>query len=284
MHKSRQYTYSIRDALVLTIAVAIGTALLILLIRHDVDTGPARVVVCKNNLSQLAKATAGYERRCRQFPGYNQSLAGREAPWAVALLPQVDRLDLAELWNDPRIDPTTRPDIRPYMELFVCPHDRPTAVSGPCLSYVANAGIADADNLNLANGVFVDLTRSAGVSQDDLVDGASYTLLFSENLQATTWDAPGKRETVFLWHPTVHPTKAMRINGGQLNGPLSAQTARPSSRHRGGVNAAFADTHVQFLSEDIDYKVYVQLMTADGRASDMPAAWKDFAPREGDDY
>jgi prepilin-type processing-associated H-X9-DG protein len=58
--------------------------------------------------------------------------------------------------------------------------------------------------------------------------------------------------------------------------------ARPSSRHRGGVNVAFADTHVIFLSEDIDYVVYMQLMTSNGRESDTPSAWKNFVLNESD--
>jgi prepilin-type processing-associated H-X9-DG protein len=44
--------------------------------------------------------------------------------------------------------------------------------------------------------------------------------------------------------------------------------ARPSSYHPGGVNAAFCGGEILFLREDIDYKVYKQLMTSDGKHSD----------------
>jgi prepilin-type N-terminal cleavage/methylation domain-containing protein len=44
--------------------------------------------------------------------------------------------------------------------------------------------------------------------------------------------------------------------------------ARPSSLHPGGVNAAFCGGEVLFLREDLDYKVYKQLMTSDGKHSD----------------
>ena len=65
----------------------------------------------------------------------------------------------------------------------------------------------------------------------------------------------------------------MKINGGVSAGSpiLSAETARPSSQHPTGVNVAFADGHVNFMREDIDYYVYQQLMTPHGKKSDMPA-------------
>lgn len=46
--------------------------------------------------------------------------------------------------------------------------------------------------------------------------------------------------------------------------------ARPSSSHPGGVNAAFAGGKTAFLSENIEYVVYQQLMTPDSAKSNMP--------------
>jgi prepilin-type N-terminal cleavage/methylation domain-containing protein len=48
----------------------------------------------------------------------------------------------------------------------------------------------------------------------------------------------------------------------------AAYYARPSSLHPGGVNAAFCGGEILFLREDLDYKVYKQLMTSDGKHSD----------------
>jgi prepilin-type N-terminal cleavage/methylation domain-containing protein len=91
--------------------------------------------------------------------------------------------------------------------------------------------------------------------------------------------------------PTAPPTSpAQKINGtdktyeprGKLSGQLgvspspfpdftTAQAyyyARPSSFHPGGVNASFCGGEILFLREDIDYNVYKQLMTSDGKHSD----------------
>jgi hypothetical protein len=46
--------------------------------------------------------------------------------------------------------------------------------------------------------------------------------------------------------------------------------ARPSSDHSGGVNVAFGSGRAIYLSENIDYKVYIALMTLNDRASDSP--------------
>jgi prepilin-type processing-associated H-X9-DG protein len=48
--------------------------------------------------------------------------------------------------------------------------------------------------------------------------------------------------------------------------------ARPASAHSGGMNVAFCDGHGDFLRDDIDYKVYQQLMTPWGRKCVDPAS------------
>lgn len=55
------------------------------------------------------------------------------------------------------------------------------------------------------------------------------------------------------------PASAMDLNGGLA-------FARPSSAHPGGVNVMFCDNHYRFISEDIPYHVYTQLMTPRGMA------------------
>ncbi len=76
--------------------------------------------------------------------------------------------------------------------------------------------------------------------------------------------------------PQMPPTPEMNINGefmvaGIGSGPTHANTARPSSFHANGVNAAFADGSVKFLSSELPYYVYQQLMTPHGTQSFMPA-------------
>ncbi|MBC8352853.1 MAG: DUF1559 domain-containing protein [Planctomycetes bacterium] len=156
------------------------------------------------------------------------------------------------------------------------------------------------DSQDGRNGIFIDrvpipTTATAilpqnpavtpKVTSSDVEDGLTNTLLISENLVAGQWWQPGL-ETTFAWlyatepgcppstgkpAPTLGVTDEMRINGLRNSvATLTPQTARPSSRHTGGVNAVFADGHTAFIRDGVDYHVYQQLMTPNGAKSDAP--------------
>jgi prepilin-type N-terminal cleavage/methylation domain-containing protein/prepilin-type processing-associated H-X9-DG protein len=132
-------------------------------------------------------------------------------------------------------------------------------------------------------------------------DGSSNTLMLTENVHADCWtlrdgsttaaDSPmnpsdipdhdgtpefqyGLVRQTFLWNarPQQSPPTNAGINEGldlpfghtDLPSPVSA---RPSSRHPGGVNTLFCDTHSRFIAEGIDYDVYRQLMTPKGKSA-----------------
>jgi prepilin-type processing-associated H-X9-DG protein len=114
-------------------------------------------------------------------------------------------------------------------------------------------------------------------------DGTSMTIMVSENIQATTWadasfldtklasrpllarEKAGTPTNVFVWHNSNKAKQSWLINGATESGPTPLDTARPSSEHKGGVNTAFADGHVVFLKDSIDYTVYARLMSSDGK-------------------
>ena len=107
-----------------------------------------------------------------------------------------------------------------------------------------------------------------------ITDGAESTLLISENVQAGVWYDTRERLNGMLWHPdpnlvgSTRPDPAIRhINVGRnepvLDDDMQTNMARPSSNHPGGVLVAYASNKVEFLSEEIDYKVYCLLMTSD---------------------
>jgi hypothetical protein len=129
-------------------------------------------------------------------------------------------------------------------------------------------------------------------------DGASQTLMLSENLRTVTWAFQNKQAYVdggtprdekyffgFCWEqPEVvidgmaNDTrfKQRRINGGTSDyysyddaPDMTIDDGFPSSEHPGGVNTAFAGGTVRYVSQQIDLRVYAQLMTSNRRSSDL---------------
>jgi prepilin-type processing-associated H-X9-DG protein len=113
-------------------------------------------------------------------------------------------------------------------------------------------------------------------------DGTSRTLLLTENADATGWRTPMEDANCVVWQAEnglhINQQRGTRPGGKNphyrvtgnlvLEGQSDIRFARPSSFHRGnGVNAVFCDGHGRFLSETIEYWVYVQLMTRHGRGS-----------------
>lgn len=170
-------------------------------------------------------------------------------------------------------------------------------------------------NVQLSQGaaLFIDnaSTGSSAVrgSLAGIYDGATSTLLLSENLQATTWAGPPDTSGTVTGSAAAVPlganafgiglkltnsvpddlgtsprkietalrlpasTDLVNLGGGtglpdmRINRGLAAPSGRmprPSSLHPGGVVAAFCDGHVTFLNEDIDSRVYAQVVTPSG--------------------
>jgi hypothetical protein len=261
----------------------------------------ARKTQCQNNLRNLAQGLGTFETRKERFPGYTNRVGNFRGSWCVEALPFVEREDIYNRWLDGTITSG-------YVEIFICPSDPPDSQNAAYTSYAANAGYAtwikdhaaatgNSQREAISNGVFHNYfpwnpggpngkVRGPSINHSQFSDGLSTTLLLAENIQATTWDsvstggdsvASDKLTTVFVWHNSANTDR--QINGNKYATNINADLARPSSAHSGGVMTAFADQHVQFLRQDIEYRVYVQLMTprhADVPAGDppLPNAWR----------
>lgn len=149
------------------------------------------------------------------------------------------------------------------------------------------------------NGVFFNLAdydryggKAPKMGISSIRDGASTTLMYAENVNKTYnptagaapvfgWpgliSGPDTSEQVLgiVWVAAYPPTPGNTItNQEAINGNVSDQVvfdnqlplfARPSGMHGSGVNVAFCDGHGGFIRADIDYIVYQQLLTTNGR-------------------
>lgn len=119
--------------------------------------------------------------------------------------------------------------------------------------------------------------ENESLSVDEVYDGADSTILFGENLNAGwrgNWANPDVSNCAF-----IYPIDVRNANGTNFNNPPapSGIDGRPnkmrfagegtpflSSNHRGIVNVAMVSGAAMSLSDDIDTKVYLSLMTPAG--------------------
>jgi prepilin-type N-terminal cleavage/methylation domain-containing protein/prepilin-type processing-associated H-X9-DG protein len=272
--------FTLVELLVVISIISMLMALLLPAVQQARESG--RRAACINNVKQLATAMRSYEGQHRQFPGYVNDLKGRPVSWVVMALPFLEEMELWDSWNQ-----TTGTPSVVQLDVLVCASDPPETTGGGVLAYCVNAGFGVNTNNNPANGVFMEY-NPFDRKNDPIVDmnyigthdGASNTLLLSENIQLTSWDigtgsgANDKWKTGFCWHTDTSTVKMINDDLNSLTNDMAH--ARPSAYHPGGVNVAYADLHYKFLSENIDHKVFKQLCTSYSQASDnSPQADKD---------
>lgn len=310
----------------LVVIAIVGTLVALLLPAVQKARESSRRSSCLNNMRQLALATMQFEERLHRIPALFESLSGQHyddsddadtrvpnITWAVSLLSGMERQDIYDNYLSGRMPGT-------FVEIYLCPSDGNKERSGPVTSYVANGGrVSSVVDERVQNGPFLNriYNRDATTVEGHWMDGREYTLILSENVDATYYDEVGWNgfadcfptwaldrkfidedkddrtwNPVFLWGTAESSYEKMtRINAPGLErdekwsecdcprrytsatcreapGRLLATWARPSSNHVDGVNAAFISGRTIFLREDIDYQVYVALMTLNDKKSD----------------
>jgi prepilin-type processing-associated H-X9-DG protein len=149
-----------------------------------------------------------------------------------------------------------------------------------------------------ANGVFLNLYEFAALRikaptarLSSITDGAGTTIMLAENCHKSyeplsiaapsrfTWLFGTEQHLGIVWVVSTTPqvgnsiVDQERINHvsddaytlDPVFDPNSPRFARPASNHGGGVNVVYCDGHAQFMAENIEYVVYQQLLTANGR-------------------
>jgi prepilin-type N-terminal cleavage/methylation domain-containing protein/prepilin-type processing-associated H-X9-DG protein len=211
--------------------------------------------------------------------------------------------------NDPNSEPI--PVLIPRMDVFLCASDTDAVAQANIagLSYSGNTGAWDWDGRTFLgdsanNGVFFSIAdaerdgkKSPKTRMGAIKDGAATTIMYAENFHKNYLAASGA--PMFSWLGNAVPTELMeqrfgivwvantapqpgntredqeRINGnssGTVLYPFDIPAfARPAGTHGGGVNVAFCDGHGDFIVDTIDYVVYQQLLTPNGRKCVDPA-------------
>jgi prepilin-type N-terminal cleavage/methylation domain-containing protein len=230
----------------------------------------------------------------------------RPLSWAAMLLRELDRQDL---W-DQILDPTLTPAIG-RLEVLTCPSDNDalSIQDRPALSFIVNTGAWDRDQSGeflrgtkvgdtVDNGVFFNRAETKLKSRLSPRDGTGTTLMLSENHHKTydpevpgapvlTWLSSSvpqgtEQQFGFVWVVNTTPqplpgiTNQERISGdtgaAAFFDPTMPLFARPASNHGSGANVVTCEGAGKWLAGDIDYIVYQQLLTANGKKCVDPIA------------
>lgn len=287
----------------------------------------ARRTVCLKNMKSIGEAMVSHATKKDNYPGRIEGLLLPDPTdptnpnksinfpisWFVKVLPDLGRNDIMDVYFG--IAQGTIP--APYVEIAACPSEPQADKTQPWLSYACNSGVFDLPSAPqsspgkfdlAANGVchnlFLDKAKGEKVSMSYVSskDGASNTLLITENVNAAKWlikfngnpanedlvhapNGPGNTPTGsanqlenrlgVIWDATElngnlqnFINTRIELDANPSNNNLTPpQFARPSSRHRDGVNAIFCDGSGRFLSREMDYRVYAHIMTPNGNGT-----------------
>jgi prepilin-type N-terminal cleavage/methylation domain-containing protein/prepilin-type processing-associated H-X9-DG protein len=264
----------------------------------------ARRNTCSNNVSQLAKATIGFDGRRQFVPGWRNFVkwtTGTNAvPWPVMLLPEIERRDIFQTVEAG----TTAQALS--IEIFNCPTSPSSNPADGTIAYAGNC--ARPGSTYKGDGVMFDAGSGVRVGLDYVGggDGTATTLLLSEKSGSLVSVLPSWRgntsglfaqsSLAMTWTPTAVDGTAWSSGieynneitaGGIVHSPLGFVLAGtsttdkvfnsgtpstqqrlsfPSSNHPGGVVAGFCDGHVRYLNDSIPASVYSQLMTSKSTA------------------
>lgn len=291
MRPRKKYAFTIVELLVVIAIIGILTSLVL----AGVQAARQRTLQlkCSEHLRQSASAITHYDC-AKGFLPPSRSIhpaTGTVVNWVYPVLPHMGEraIHAALVGNSSAFtgNPGDPFASRTHIRILKCPAGDSGFEDFP-LSYVVNGGRANraADNFDwIENGVFVDkgVSPHVAVAQHSLAtvarcDGASNTIMLSENLSAQRWTvAPTEQHSQILWFPEDPSTFAGFVGlnqDGKISSTLfnaNIRYARPASNHPGGFNVAMCDGSVHFMSETTDYRVYAVLMTSRGARANDPA-------------
>ena len=288
----KRSAFTLIELLVVIAVVTILATMLLVAVNRARET--ARRNQCLVQQRDLVMAMVTYDKEYNGLPGsLNQLGTTPIHSWAVAIFPMIGEKKRYDFLIKDSSDTSA---IVPLPALL-CPSDKPEGNAR--LNYVVNCGPAAAlfqgasfppgknsGDVAPAFTLFKDrrdtltsLNLNTKVKIEDIPDGASYTILLSENVDAGVWHAdwttsPPNELGVSLPLLSISTvfTRDSKVVGNlgfiwgknsnfAPNSPVSEP--RPSSKHPGAVNVGYADGSAKPMNDDIDLTEYLRAVCPD---------------------
>jgi prepilin-type N-terminal cleavage/methylation domain-containing protein/prepilin-type processing-associated H-X9-DG protein len=299
--RGRQSGFTLIELLVVIAIIAILIALLLPAVQQAREA--ARRTQCKNNLKQIGLAIHNYESTHSRFPSSGQGLQptgflgqffDRQSTF-MHILPFMELATLSNKYNYSLHynESTTNQEVaRAIIPAYLCPSAALRSGNTDSqgfggIDYGAtlhtnidpNTGLPNSAQF-LAPGALAWTCSKIG----DITDGLSNTIMIGEDVgrndaMASLYDdpvdgAPQKRRH-WRW---AEPDNAFGVSyvpnsfkfpfGGPAACPWNNMNCGPNdelfSFHTGGCHVLFGDGRIQFLGENIDYRLMRALVTRDG--------------------
>ena len=290
----KRSAFTLVELLVIIAIIAILVALLIPAVSAAREH--ARRNQCLTQQRSLAMAMITYDKDNNGLPGYLNELGRTPVhSWAVAIFPMIGENKRYEAFMEGGTVPS---EALESPLVLLCPSSDRPGRNTPQLHYVVNCGptesvIANTD-VAIALTLFRDRRSSIpGASTpsdpdlrtinkrakiEDIPDGASNTILLSENVgaglwyQEDNWAIPGTTadftntrdrlavlELGFIWENSA----VFAPNSSPP--PSSPRLPRPSSKHPGAVVAAFADGSARSINDNIAILDWLRFVCPDDK-------------------
>lgn len=212
----------------------------------------ALLAKCVNNERQLATAIIAYDQSKQRLPYY---VSNNNGTWCTSILEPLGFGKLASEYAENQAGFQASPQ-----PMFRCPAGDAEQIG---LNYVVNCGLSGDTTTDAAraSGLFFSAASKIKKSLSEILDGASQTILLSENLKAngasSNWTQGNENSLGITWVNSDYDT------------PAKYPKPFPSSSHGNNTNVAFADGHVQSVSKAIRYNTYKCLMAPDDTAAGL---------------
>ena len=282
----------------LVVIAIIGIVLATLMPAVQASRESVRRAQCANHLHQVSTALLTYESAHRRLPpGYTTQInrknedTGPGWGWAYHILPQLEEQPLFDqIKADKPIEDAVNADARVrILPVFLCPSDtlneEPWTATTREVTGAPKKAICDVAPSNFV-GVhgYTDpgsdgegvLFRNSRVRLQDVSDGKSKTLLAGERSQQlglATWVGAVTGAQLYPDSPLQVSRRRVKPAAGMVLGYVGnreksdenkSDSTQFYSQHGMGVNFAFCDGHVSYISRHIDDEILKSLSTRAG--------------------